>query len=216
MIARGVAEAILMAEHAVSAAPIIRTPSYDSAYREFLHAAVEGLMREDEGIGKIPMIRDRHSGPIRNVRTETPLDQPMRQIGATMELTQETLLETSVDGHTEMVYDFAQEVMGEQKILLYRNLGEMCDAAGMTVQNPGKGVPTMEQMRQLFGKMQFSFTESGEVNWPDLHVDPSQMERAKALIDEVRNDPEIAEIIAKKRGEWEVRRAAASRRTLSR
>jgi hypothetical protein len=202
--------------HASDDWAVVETPSYDNAYRAFLHDAAAALTREDETIGKIPMVRDRHAGPIRNVRTETPLDQPMSTASAGMTMPLDVLLQTDVDGHTTMIYEFSQELIREQTRLFYRHLGEMCTAAGTSVQNVGEGVPTIEQLRELFRRMDFSFNERGELSGLQIHVDPSQMERAKALITEAERDPEINDILLVKRAEWMAQRAAASRRTLSR
>ena len=158
---------------------VIREPSYDRAYVAFMQLAVEGLIREDPTLGQIKMIPDRHAGPIRNVRAETPLDQPMMGVSATVTLERGALLRTDVDGHTAMLYDTAQQIIGEQSRAFYQRLSEITTAAGTSVKNIGQGVPTIEQLRELFRKMEFSFNERGELSGLQLHVHPSQMERAK-------------------------------------
>ena len=195
---------------------VIEEPSYDRAYRAFMHLAVEGLIRDDTVMGRIKMVPDRHAGPMRNVRTETPLDQPMVSISATMTVKTDVLLQTDVDGHSTMLYDFAQELIGEQSRAFYQRLSEITTAAGTSVENVGQGVPTIEQLRELFRKMDFTFNERGELSGLEIHVHPSQMERAKTMIAEAERDEEISEILMQKRAEWMAKRAAVSRRKLSR
>lgn len=195
---------------------VLEVPSYDKAYCEFLQCVAEALMKENSPIGKIKMLRDRHAGPIRNVRTDTPLDQPMWEAGAAITLPRDVLLRTDVEGHTVMVYEFAQATLAEQARLFYRHFGEMCTAAGMSVENVGQGVPTIEQLRELFRRMDFSFNERGELSGLELHVHPSHMERAKAIMAEAESDKEIKDILLEKRAQWMAQRAATSRRTLSR
>lgn len=190
--------------------------SYDVAYREFLHDAYNGFVASDPVIGGIRMERDRHAGPIRNVRTESPLDQPMESVGATMMLHREALRSTDVASHTEMVANFARELIGEQTKQFFRKMGEMCVAAGTSVKNVGQGVPTLVQLRELFKKMDLSFGEDGQIEGLTLFVDPIHTERAQALMLEAETDPECVAIVLEKRAEWMRDRASKSHRTLSR
>lgn len=193
----------------------LRLPSYDLGYRQFLSDVADGFIAANELLGQIEMVRDRHVGPIRNVRTDDPLDQPMKLLGAMMTLGRDALLSTDIDAHTVMIATFAEELIAAQSKHFFQHLVEVCTAAGTTVENTGQGVPTIEQLRELFRKMDFEFDDNGKIR-SQLIVDTSQAEKAKALMSEAGRDPEIRRIIQDKRSEWLKVRAAQSRRTLSR
>lgn len=190
--------------------------SYDSAYIEFLHEAVDGFISADQVIGGIVRINDPHTGPIRNVRGTNTLDQPMVEMGATMTLHVNALQMTNVDAHTDMVINFAQQMIAVQATQFFKSLGEVSVAAGTSVENVAGGVPTIEQIRDLFRKMEFTFDEDGRPAGLQLFVHPSQEERAKALVEEFENDPECQKIVLEKRAEWMKKRAEAAGRALSR
>ena len=190
--------------------------SYDLAYSTFLDSAFRGFAKDHDLLGDIVTIRDRHAGPIRNVRdTDVPLDQEMYEGSAGMEMERNAHLATDVEAHTVMIAQFAGEMIGAQIRGFFKNMAEMCEAAGTSVKNEGGGIPTIEQARELLRKMDFSFDEAGK---PELQlvVDPSQAERAQKFNMEVAQDAECTRIMAEKRQKWMESRVARSRRTLSR
>jgi hypothetical protein len=193
----------------------LRLPSYDLAYDVFLRDVVGGFMSASDIIGKIATVRDPHSGPVRNVRTEQPLDQPMFSISTPMSLEKEALRSTNIDAHTEMISAFANELIIAHTTRFFESVSEICVAAGTSIENVGNG-STIEQVRQLFRKMDFSFDEEGKLSGQQLVVSPSQEQRARELILEIENDPECRRIILEKRNEWIRLRAERSHRTLSR
>ena len=193
----------------------LRLPAYDLAYRKFLDKAYRGFVAENPLFSNIEFVRDRHAGPIRNVREQNMLDQPMVPLSAGMTIEKTAIRATDVDAHTAMVSAFAEEMLGEQSRQFFRNMGEVCDAAGTTVSNIGQGAPTLEQFRELLEKMELAFDDDGKLK-TQLVVHPSQAEKAKALWASVQNDPECLRIVLEKRAKWMELRAARSHRTLSR
>lgn len=204
-----------MSESQISADRPLTVSTYDSSYRQFLDRAFSGFAKDHQLLGDIVVVRDRHAGPIRNVREGVPLDQGMMEASATMTLERAALLATDVDAHTLMLAEFAEEMIGAQLTGFFKNMGEMCDAAGTTVKNDGQGIPTIEQAREMLAKVELAFDEDGKLQ-QTLVVHPSQAERAKKFNEQMARDPECARIVAEKRQKWVELRAARSRRTLSR
>lgn len=199
----------------VASAQALCLPTYDRAYRRFLENAYHGFVAENPLFCEVEYIRDRHTGPIRNVRDEKTLDQPMAPISAGMTIEKAAIRSTDVDAHTLMISAFAEEMLGAQSHQFFANLGEVCNAAGTTVPNIGEGVPTLEQFREMLRKMDISFDDEGRIE-TQLVVHPSQAEKAKALWSSVQNDPECLRIALEKRARWMELRAARSHRTLPR
>ncbi len=125
----------------------------------------------------------------------------MRVMSAMFTLEKEAIRTTDSDGHTMTITTFAQEVLGEQTKRTFQNMPEMTTAVGTAFANEGGGVPTIEQMRELFRKMEFSFDDDGRISGLKLFVDPSQLERAKELTRQAEEDAECRQIILEKRAE---------------
>jgi hypothetical protein len=189
--------------------------SYDLAYREFLDDAFRGFASDHQLLGDIALVQDRHAGPTRNVRDQIPLDQPMSEGSATMMLERAALRATDVDAHTLMIAQFAEEMIDAQLGMIFKGISEICDAAGTTVKDVGAGIPTIEQIRELLGRMDLAFDDDGRIK-QTLFVAPEQEERARQLNVEIAKDPQCARIISEKHKKWIEERAARSRRTLSR
>jgi hypothetical protein len=176
----------------------------------------EGFVADNELLGNIKSIQDRHLGPIRNVRGENRVDQPMVLLSATMSMERTAIRLTDIDAHTATIQKFSEEMIAEQSKQFLSHLGAITEATGNTVANVGDGAPTLEQMRELLRKMELSFDGEGNINKLQFIVHPSQAEKVRALWSAVENDPECQRIALQKREEWLELRAARSNRTLSR
>lgn len=202
-------------EGAPQSRPVLSLPSYDAAYRRFLEDVYQGFVADNEVLGAIELVRDRHAGPVRNIRDTEPLDQPMTSASGAMTLVRAACRATEVSAHTEMIQQFAEEMIGEQTRLFFAHMNAICEATGNVFPNIGEGTPTLEQWRVLFQRVDLDFDDDGRLQ-QRIYVHPSQAEKANEIWRQVQNDPECVRIVTEKRAQWMERRAARSRRTLSR
>lgn len=84
------------------------------------------------------------------------------------------------------------------------------------MQNVGEGVPTIEQMREMLRRIDLDFDENGSLVGLTVFVHPSQLERARQVMEDAEQDPECVRIVLEKRAEWMRNRAAYANRALSR
>jgi hypothetical protein len=199
-----------------SPAAKIAASAYDRAYSELLSDAIQGLIAGDRLLGAIKRSESRHTGPVRNVRGDNPLDQPPHAGSAVSSLEINAFKTFDIDAHTVSVYETAQEVISVHSRAVLAGMCEIADAAGMTVKDDGVSAP-IEHFRELLRRLELEFDEDGNIsgNWA-ISVPPEYIEIAKALMTEAGKDPECQRIISEKRQTWLGIRAEKNIRKLPR
>ena len=113
-------------------------PDYDRASWRFIEACILGFMELHPLFGLMFHGVTDHRGPIRNVRGERPLDQTLAPIGATLEVSWNTIRNTDVDAFAEALHDLAQEHVAEFSRAFFQAFDEITSATGNVIDAGGQ------------------------------------------------------------------------------
>lgn len=106
--------------------PVSNIPAYDDAYMEFFRDSVYGIMGEDKLLGGIDVVHDRRDGPIRNVRTEQPLDQPMLSTSFSFTIGIDAIRTMDVGALAVAINNTAREFIEGQSRAFFGHLNKIC------------------------------------------------------------------------------------------
>lgn len=175
--------------------------AYDQAMMNFFEQVMEGFLSEDPFLGKIPRSSSSHSGPIRNVRGPSPLDQKSCPIEITTSLKVEGIRQTNFEEFTVFLYEFAhshQESLGRQ---FFQGLEEITTATGNTVNAAGNPF-SWEYFNTLIEMMPIEFDENDQPKLPTMIANPKALEKIKGIKATPEQEVRFSEIIERKRVEF--------------
>jgi hypothetical protein len=184
----------------------IDIPEYDKALDIFTENVLEGFISLDQFFGQIPQSQSTHSGPIRNVRGEQPLDQPLMNISFSANLPIEAIRQTDVNLITVFLYDLAQSCLAELTRSVISNLGRITDITGNEYDARGKQF-TFDMINDILEIMAIDFDDH------DQPILPSVLIPSKELVDKIKatkpteeEEKRYKEIIENKRKEFHAKK----------
>lgn len=176
----------------------LRAPEYDRAWAHVLHEAIQGLVSHDPVMGMLGRVETEHGGPVRNVRTPEPLDQPIRgaELMATMD--PDAVRATNVEKHTQFVAEMTDALLREVGPQLFESIAAITSATGMD--EDAKGQPfSADLFLRTLEKLEIAFDDTGQPLLPTLVVPPALGETAKNALQTAQHDPRYHEILSAKR-----------------
>lgn len=176
-------------------------PEYDEAWLKVLYQATQGIVFQDSVFGMLRRIETSHSGPIRNVRSPQPLDQPYSgaQFSATMH--EDDLRQTKIDKHTDFIIDMAEAAKKEMGPQLFQSIAEMTAASDMDFDAGGQPF-SAEMYLKTLEKMDIDFDDDGQPHLPTLVVPPTIGEATQRAVKEAEQSPRYNDILTRKRDEY--------------
>lgn len=111
---------------------------FDQSYNSFLQRATDSLWFNDGILRSIELQATEHSGPIRNVAGQTPLDTPMEYGSYTSSLPVSAVRSTNVDEHTQFVSELADAQKQCIAPRLFESIIQTADAVGNSVDARGE------------------------------------------------------------------------------
>ncbi len=158
----------------------LNIPEYESASIRFITDVLQGLMSVDPFLSGIERDYTTHRGPIRNVPGDTPLDQSMFTVRGEFSLSRDSIHNGKIDDYTRSLCDMSESQCKSLTRHLFKNLSEITDATGRTVD--GKGQPlTIDLFLDLLGKVEFGFDDDGNPQYPTFYLSSAAIERLKKL-----------------------------------
>lgn len=113
-------------------------------------------------------------------------------------------------GVLKLLQEQAKEFGAQQAKHQYKVISQTTEEVGNVVNNGGKPF-SIDSFFEVMEKIQIEFDEFGNPNMPTMVVSPEGAERAKEVIQEAENNPEVKkrmeELLAKKKEEYDAEQA---------
>ncbi len=186
---------------------LLNIPDYESASLRFLADVMRGFLNADPLFSGIAWSTTVHQGPIRNVPGDTPLDQSMFSVTGEASLPWDSVRNGKIDEYIRFLVDLSESQRKSLARSFFKNLTEITDATGMTV-NAGHKPLTIDMILDLLEKVEFGFDDEGKPQYPTLVLPPPLFERLKELKPTPEQDKRKTKIIEEK-----LARFNASKRT---
>lgn len=179
---------------------------YAQATMRLFFRVRDGLLTKDGVIGDIRRKPTRHHGRARIVVLGADHDTEREGITVEVEIPREDVRPGRAKGLTDAWVRYAEIQAREMRAMLYRNLGSMTSASGMSMDSGGD--PTSpETLLLAFDRMEVAFDEDGEPRPKKFIGSPGVWEAIMSQWTR-EHDERYKRIMEAKRAAWE-----ASRRT---
>lgn len=146
----------------------------------FLGEVMRGFVSADSLFAGIEWSTTVHQGPIRNVRGDNPLDQSMFSVTAEGLLKWDSVRNGRIDDYVCFLYDMSESQRKSLARSFFRNITEISDATGRTVDAKGQPL-SADMILDLLEKVEFGFDEKGNPLYPTLVLPPAAIEKLKQL-----------------------------------
>jgi len=173
-------------------------PTYDVAFMEFGNTVIRGFVNLDPLLGQIGHKTISHTGPIRNVRGENPLDQDMPPIEAQTLISMDAIKNTDLDEIVNFFYALAEDMRGALAKQFFVSISEVTSATGQVFDAKGEPL-SLNHINETLAKMPIEFDENGEPIMPTLVISPEMIERLSKLKETPEQQQQFRELINKKR-----------------
>ncbi len=114
------------------------------------------------------------------------------------------------EGVLKLLQEQAKEFGGQQAKHQYKVISQTTEEVGNVVNNGGEPF-SIDSFFEVMEKIQIEFDEFGKPNMPTMVVSPEGAERAKEVIQEAENNPDVKkrmdELLAKKKEEYDAEQA---------
>jgi len=185
----------------------LNIPEYESAALRFIAEVMHGLLNVDTLFSGIEWTTSVHRGPIRNVPGDTPLDQSMFTVSGESSLSWDSIHNGKIDDYTRFLVDISESQRKSLARHLFKNISEITDATGQTVNAKGQPL-TVDLILDLLEKVEFGFDDDGNPQYPTLFLSSAAIERLKKLEFTPEQEKRRQQIIEEKRARFN-----ASKRT---
>lgn len=184
--------------------PLFVLPEYERAGREFFGDAVEALMQSKSAV--FGMIRSERVDSLPRNRVALASDQVLETAPMTMEtsfaLSKSATINGDLDDLLAALDTAAESGLASLMPQFFANLGEICDAAGQTVDAGGRPFDHDLLLEALEG-VEISFNEDSTPQMPMLVVHPEMADRLAALPPPTPDqDRRFAEMMQRKKDEF--------------
>ena len=171
----------------------------------FIGHVINGFLSLDPLFGSMPWKTTEHSGPIRNVRGPSPLDQSMPEIRSMATMDTDSIRNTDIENFARFLYDLARSNIKAFAPEFFKGLSEIIDAAGTTTYAGGQPF-SFDMLNDTLEKMQLEFDEDGEPVFPTLITHPLVYEQIKQMKPTPEQEQRLSEIIARKKAEHDAKK----------
>jgi hypothetical protein len=175
-------------------------PKYESAMWKFVEKVIDGFMSNDPLFSSISRELIIHKGPIRNVRGQVPFDQKMVETRCEVPLKRETIRNTDVEKHTEILHELARSSISAITPQFFQGISELANIVGNSMD--AHGAPfSFDQLLDLMERMDFRFDDQNEPIMPTLFLGPELHEKIKNLKLKPEQEQRLKDILERKKAE---------------
>lgn len=167
----------------------------------FISTVIEGFLASNPLFSMIPRTSTEHSGPTRNIRGTTPLDQNMSAMKFTTTMSLDAIRDTNIEEHTYFLYRLANENIQAFSAEFYKGLTEITNATRNIADAGGKPF-SFDHLNDAIEKMQIDFDESGEPILPTMVMHPQLYEVIKDIKLTPEQEQRNAKILERKKAEF--------------
>jgi len=185
----------------------LNIPEYESASLRFIVEVMQGFLGVDPLFSGIERDYTTHRGPIRNVPGDTPLDQSMFAVSGESSISWDSIRNGKIDDYIQSLVDLSESQRKSLARHLFKNISEITDATGQTVNAKGQPL-TVDLILDLLEKVEFGFDDDGNPQYPTLFLPSAAIERLKKLESTPEQEERRKQIIEEKRARFN-----ASKRT---
>lgn len=183
-------------------------PEYERAGREFFGEAMEALMQSKSSV--FGMIRTEKVDSLPRNRVALASDQVVETAPITMEsgftLSRSATIAGDFDDLLAALDTAAESGLASLMPQFFANLGEICDAAGQTVDAGGRPLDHDLLLEAIEG-VEITFDDEGNAQMPTLVVHPEMADKIAALPPPTpEQDQRFAEMMQRKKEEFFARR----------
>jgi hypothetical protein len=182
-------------------------PEYESASLRLIVEVMQGFLGVDPLFAGIERDYTTHRGPIRNVPGDTPLDQSMFAVSGESSISWDSIRNGKIDDYIQSLVDLSESQRKSLARHLFKNISEITDATGQTVNAKGQPL-TVDLILDLLEKVEFGFDDDGNPQYPTLFLPSAAIERLKKLEVTPEQEKRRQQIIEEKRARFN-----ASKRT---
>ena len=188
--------------------PLFALPEYERAGREFFGDAVEALMQSKDAI--FGMIRSERVDSLPRNRVGLASDRVLETAPMTIEssfaLSKSATINGDLDDLLAALDTAAESGLASLMPQFFANLGDICDAAGQTVDASGRPFDHDLLLEALEG-VEIAFNADGRPQMPTLVLHPDMADRLAALPPATPDqDRRFAEMMQRKKDEFFARR----------
>jgi len=134
-------------------------PEYDSAVVKLIGQVKVGFDTLDPIFGGIQTATTVHRGTIRQIGDPEVVETEMQRHSANMVLEFDWIRGTNVEKFTETIFKFSEELISQQKKVLFDVLSKTSDSAGNTVDGKDKNI--WDAFYEMMEKVEIQFNEDG-------------------------------------------------------
>jgi hypothetical protein len=185
----------------------LNIPEYEPASLRFIVEVMQGFLGVDPLFSGIERDYTTHRGPIRNVPGDTPLDQSMFAVSGESSISWDSIRNGKIDDYIQSLVDLSESQRKSLARHLFKNISEITDATGQTVNAKGQPL-TVDLILDLLEKVEFGFDDDGNPQYPTLFLPSAAIERLKKLEFTPEQEKRRQQIIEEKRARFN-----ASKRT---
>jgi hypothetical protein len=185
----------------------LNIPEYEPASLRFIVEVMQGFLGVDPLFSGIERDYTTHRGPIRNVPGDTPLDQSMFAVSGESSISWDSIRNGNIDDYIQGLVDLSESQRKSLARHLFKNISEITDATGQTVNAKGQPL-TVDLILDLLEKVEFGFDDDGNPQYPTLFLPSAAIERLKKLEFTPEQEKRRQQIIEEKRARFN-----ASKRT---
>jgi hypothetical protein len=155
-------------------------PEYYTAELRFIENVLQGFMDKDPFLSGIERTTTIHKGPIRNVRSDTPLDQRMFEVHGESEISWDSVLNGKIEDYTKFLYDISESQRKSLTKNMFKNISEITDATGQSVNAKGQPL-SIDLYLDLLEKIEFGFDDKGNPQYPTMYMPQNAIEKFHSL-----------------------------------
>lgn len=180
-------------------------PNYSRAMIRFVEQVMRGFVALHPILGSIPWKPTEHQGPVRNVRSPSPLDQrvpPIRSEGA---MPLDTIRNTDFDDFARFLDELAHSQIGQLMSEFYTTINGVTAATGNVVDGGGQ-LFSFDMLNDALEKVDIDFDSDGNPILPTLITDPAAATRMRSLEPTSEQTERHRQIIARKKAEHDAKK----------
>ena len=173
---------------------------YDEAFYRFSNEVLLSFQNLEPLLANFPALVSEHCGPIRNVRGDVPLDQPLEAIRFEAPISPQVIRNCDIEGYVEFLSELSQkrlEAIGPQ---FFDKMNVVVEAVGNSVDAGGEY--TYTTYLKAIEQIEISFDEDGKPLMPELYGHPDTIEKIRKCQPTEEEKNKLLGILERKRREY--------------